>query len=101
MNTYTNNTKKKYNTSIAPLWQTKSGGFYMGPVTFTKEMIDTMVENVKEGGSLIVKIVAPESRKKPTSPQAYLDVVSPEETAAYVKRTQEYKESKTIEEDVI
>lgn len=75
--------KKKYNTTIAPLWKTSTGGFYMGKLTVNDEMLDAL-KTVTKGGQFLIKIN--KFGKNERSPAAYLEYVAEQDVSEFLNR---------------
>ncbi len=80
-----NNKNPKYNKTIAPLWPTKAGGFYMSRLKINAEML-AVLDDIKEGGQFLIKAVPEEKRKSDTSPHAYLEYVTPQSVQEFEDR---------------
>lgn len=76
-------TKKKFNLSISPLWLTKGANF--SSVTVNAQVLEAL-KQVQPGGKLIVKVLAEERRKNEDSPNAYLEFMSKEEIDEFRNR---------------
>lgn len=61
------------NKTIAPLWKSQFGGFY----TYVKDEEYDALQGIEKGSLLQIREVKPESRKKETSPHAYLEYTLP------------------------
>ena len=74
---------KKYNLNVVPLWETANGNFKS--IKIKREHFDA-IQQIEEGGMLLVKILPDTARKSEDSPNAMLEYVSPADLAAYKNR---------------
>lgn len=77
-----NQVKREYKESAAPLWF-KGKGDFMLSLDINEEVLDRIMSQAEVGGKVKIRFLKEESKKSEKSPDAYLEFTSREDNEAY------------------